>query len=954
MLRWLSRQCIQLVCDRATLLARDEAIMRSTLQSSHSVDSREFGCHPIAVKRGLSRGMTHWVAYSGFIIVHATKEALGVATIVAFLSALPAGSSFAQEQQEVPAVAVEFENTDASSTPSGLNARAGVDTQAGIEFHFQGTPWRDVISWLAEESGSALHVGELPTGSFTYEDQNEFTPQQAIDRVNLFLLPQGYAIVRSGSLMSVVNLSDPRSTQQLDALAPLVPQGKLDDQPDHDVVKCIFSLGELKPEDAIQELSAMNLMTTPSVFEKTKRLMVVDSVAKLKNVREILAAFQPGTMDNGTVVKSFSLQHVEAEDILVVARPHLGLATDEMIGIDVSLSADLQGKNIFVTGVEDKVAVIERLVESIDKPQADMSLSNTENVLKAHQVETGNLETVYNVLQTLLAGQQVRISTDSASSSIVALATPEIQTQIEATIRQLKGSEAEFEVISLRWADPYYVVGLLEQMLDLPDPMIASSSKSRVAKDDTDDAPRIDADPDRRRLFVRGKRYQIDQIKKIVEGLDVSTTTEAGTSMRVLPLHGNQAESVLSTAAKFWTSPNPIIYYDSASESISDVKETIVSEGAVNSQEGTVKGTSQSAMNAGMTISRSSDAQITLTAASPLRLEPNARLLSGKPSSRAEAIKCQLTTRGLLMQCEDVAALDEFEEHLQTIAGPLDSTPAPPTVFYLTYAKSDDAIRMLAELLDGGEAVSDGQSDSLINGFMSSSSDSFLSSIVTSRDGTMTLINGSITIVADPRLNRLIAQGTTTEISRIEGYLRIVDRDNSLTEVRTEGVPHVIELEHANASEVADAIREAFANQVGGKSSSGAAKGSGNDANDKRAEAAAAAESAKGKNAKGKPAKPAAASAKDLEPKMLIAVHEPSNSLIVTAAEGLYVKVEQLAKALDGQSEQTIEVFTPVNGPAMESMLRQVILGFEGTTERPTASRSRPTSSRTTASSRGK
>jgi hypothetical protein len=47
-------------------------------------------------------------------------------------------------------------------------------------------------------------------------------------------------------------------------------------------------------------------------------------------------------MEDGTVMKNFALQHVDAEDILVVARPHLGLATGEMIGIDVSLSADLQ------------------------------------------------------------------------------------------------------------------------------------------------------------------------------------------------------------------------------------------------------------------------------------------------------------------------------------------------------------------------------------------------------------------------------------------------------------------------------------------------------------------------------------------------------------------------------------------------------------------------------------
>ena len=72
---------------------------------------------------------------------------------------------------------------------------------------------------MPTESDLALHVGEVPTGSFTYSDPSSFTHEEAIDRINLFLLPQGFTLVRSGNLLSVINLGDPRSMQQLDALA---------------------------------------------------------------------------------------------------------------------------------------------------------------------------------------------------------------------------------------------------------------------------------------------------------------------------------------------------------------------------------------------------------------------------------------------------------------------------------------------------------------------------------------------------------------------------------------------------------------------------------------------------------------------------------------------------------------------------------------------------------------
>ena len=337
-----------------------------------------------------------------------------------------------------------------------------------LQFSFEGVRWREVIKWLADESGLALHTGDLPTGSFTYSDPNSFTHQEAIDRINLFLLPQGFTLVRSGKLLSVINLGDPRSMQQLNALARLVSVKQLEQLENHDVVKCIFPLGELDAQDAVEELSALKLMTTPAVFPKTNQLLITDTAGKLKNVKAILDAFQqPSTLDNGTVVKSFALQHVSAEDIFVVVRPHLGLATGEMIGIDVSLSADLQGKNIFVTGIEDKVKLIEGLIAAIDKPKKTSPSGKSE--LRSHIVEGGNVDLVYNVLQTLLAGKSVRLSMDKTVGSIVALATPDVQTEIAETVAQLQASEAasevEFAVIPLKTID---FAGGVNMTLGLP------------------------------------------------------------------------------------------------------------------------------------------------------------------------------------------------------------------------------------------------------------------------------------------------------------------------------------------------------------------------------------------------------------------------------------------------------------------------------------------------------
>jgi len=162
----------------------------------------------------------------------------------------------------------------------------------------------------------------------------------------------------------------------------------------------------------------------------------------------------------------------------------------------------------------------------------------------------------------------------------------------------------------------------------------------------------------------------------------------------------------------------------------------------------------------------------------------------------------------------------------------------------------------------------------------------------------MTLIADTITVVADPRLNRLIAQGTTRDIERIESYLTIIDKDRSMTEVRTYGTSRVIELQHSKATEVAAVLREAYGDRV-----SGGSKGSTGKALDSRQIAAIAAQVAKSRTG-GK----SSGGAEQKEPGMTIAVHEPSNSLIVTAPEQLLAEVELLVAELDERNRKAVRI----------------------------------------------
>lgn len=825
------------------------------------------------------------------------------------------------------------ENQDAKKTAAASEKPQDEDK---LYFSFAGSRWSDVLKWLADSSGLALHVSDLPPGSFTYSDDQGFTIQQAIDRINLFLLPEGYTLVKSNRLLSVINLTDPISLKQLDTLARLVTVKELESLEDHDMVKCLFPLGELSAEEAVEELTALGLLTTPDVFSRTNQLLITDTAGKLKIAHKIISAFAPDTLDNGTIIKSFELNHVSAEDVLSVARPHLGLATGEMIGIDVSISADVLGKNIFVTGIEDKVKLIEGLIKEIDV--AEKKSKNANDILQAHRVTGGNVEMVYNVLQTMLSGEEIRLSMDKTAQSIVALAPEETQKLIADTVLQLQASEAEFAVITLQHVDPYFVISLLEEMLDLDDTSLDSEigggfdSRRRgwggwggfdrgQQNAVSVDPPKIDADPGSRKLFVLGNRYQIEQIKAIVADLDVATssTTSSESTIRIIPLRGPKAVEAIKTAARFWQGKNSIIFYPGSQAKKPQVLERVIAD---EQEPQSQKSQSQK--------------QQTQDDQSLDELGPGI-LLTPKVNSEDPEIKIQVTPRGILIQCEYVKALSSFEEIIRTVIGPTDSTVSAPVIYYLKYAKPDEAIRMLAELLDGGDAAKEAESGTLVNGIVSNAADTFWGSLIMSRDGTLTMTYGTVTVVADTRLNRLIAQGTAEEMEQIETYLKIIDKDKSITAIEIYGSSHVIELEHVDANEVAATIRDAYFGRVMGNASTTQSRqpanrsgGQAPQPRDPRQQNNQSRDNnERGQNREGNQRapqpKPANGGTRNNEPKMTIAVHESSNSLIVTAPDALFKEVEKLAKLIDSRGVQAVEVIQ-IRRP-LANDLQQILMG---------------------------
>ena len=166
------------------------------------------------------------------------------------------------------------------------------------------------------------------------------------------------------------------------------------------------------------------------------------------------------------------------------------------------------------------------------------------------------------------------------------------------------------------------------------------------------------------------------------------------------------------------------------------------------------------------------------------------------------------------------------------------------------------------------------------------------------------------TVIPDERLNRFFVYGTQEDLAVIEQHLQVIDRENSIAQMNVHGTPRMIRLYHAKAEAVAEVIRDAYSGRIAATA---------------KERSAVAAEAARNRNqqrpadqeqrpaeAGDQRAPPAPASSGD-EAKMTLAVDAQSNSLVVTAPSQLADEVENLAKALDDEGRQTVQVLS-LNG----------------------------------------
>lgn len=877
------------------------------------------------------------------------------------------------ESQPTGEVVADLSSSESDTSPE-QNSEKTDDGESLLSFNFRFAPWELVLRRIAEEAGLSLQIDVVPPGTLNYYDRKKYTPTQAIDVLNGYLLQKGYLLVHRDNFLVVVNIDNGIPPN----LVPQVSIEELQNRGRNELVSIVVQLENAEAATVADEVKAM-LGPQGKVVPMTNlnQLVITDTGGNLRRVHEMLTGGAEGR-PKSQKFRAFPLKYIAASDAEKIVRDLFGLSArgatnvsasnsndsrssfgdrfgfrfgrdrdrgrdrgrdsrrdddrgrsrsttaPEATSTKVHLAVDERTNSLLVTASLVDLSVIEAAIRTIDVgdgPGGGAITSATPNrpQLEVYHVKSADPREVTKTLDSLLPG--VVVNEDGRARRIHIFATPDEHRQIRAIINQLDGIGGE---------------GVTVISLNRLDPIAATNTLRSLFRDQDGNTPTIEADVVGRRLLIRGSVEQLSQIKTLLSQLGedgnpvVGRTTAQRGPIRTFSLGGRDGEELVKLLRQVWSASgsNPIRVVDptAVTPAMRPGSEERSSRKPVAPSKPTADRRGVEFQSA--VLSRETDSNESSEAESDLVDEELEQSESSEAVEDEELLdelddvldenekENRASTEGgapivispnggnLIIASDDQEALDRVEKLLSALV-----RTAPRkrqwSVFYLRSSDALETASTLGELYPAGSVAS----PTSVGGTSLTGSLSSLGNNLMDLTGSTSLGNdgGTLRIIPETRLNALFVSGPANQIAEIENVLRILD-GGDLPESLRDRVPRRIELQYADANDVAAIVRDVYKEEMeppdrgrrGGRSSFGMMFTGGQQS---------------GSSAAGEGVK------------LTLGVDPRTNALIVSANNDLFNQVSSMVKAIDESAKQANRTVRVVSIDRQSAPLIQQSLG---------------------------
>ena len=410
-----------------------------------------------------------------------------------------------------------------------------------IQFDYKHCPWDRVIEDFTEDTGLTLQpYSDYPDGAFTLFEETEYTVMEGLDKLNFNLGLKGYTLIRNGEQLFLVQLREISPS-----MIETVPSEGLGERGLYETMRVQFDLDGL---DAAQiQDSVRALITNRDDQNEMAHVPTTNSLrVRGKGWQLRLIAGMIDKAKNGkNVFASYEAKFLPPQQLLSLAGPLFGLEKDSReVTFDDSvlmrLTYDPLGSTISVVSSQKHINHVFNLFSKFDvDPDLGELGPIAPKVMRSHFVN-GDKDVAFQVMQTMLAGRDVRMEQDGKTGDIILLGTEKDHADAKGFLAVLNENRG-MKLIPLQHKSQATMITMLQKMFGQ-----TTDDEGNV----TGSGPTYIPVPDSDSLFVSGTPQDVATVTAVVERLDVPAKTLGGTealaaTSRYLPMSESESDRMI-------------------------------------------------------------------------------------------------------------------------------------------------------------------------------------------------------------------------------------------------------------------------------------------------------------------------------------------------------------------------------------------------------------------------
>jgi type II secretory pathway component GspD/PulD (secretin) len=323
--------------------------------------------------------------------------------------------------------------------PKGARTATGsAPASTGVMLNFQNASLNDVLTYLSEAAGFVI-VQEAPvTGTVNIVSRQSLSPEEAVDLLNTVLIDKGYAAIRNGRILKIINRRD---AQKRDIPVQQGSNPELIPRKDNVVIQ-ILPLRYGEAAKLVENLRPLLADTaTISANEGSNAIILTDTQSNIHRMAQIIHALDTSVSALSTITV-IPLKYADSKEVAQIitqlfqpvetgpagqggkgggggrrggfpgfgfpgmAQPAGGGSDARAAAARVVAVADEQSNSVIVSASEDTIPVIRSMIEQIDMSSTDITDTRIFRLLNADATElAGTINSLFgSTAGTLSAG----------------------------------------------------------------------------------------------------------------------------------------------------------------------------------------------------------------------------------------------------------------------------------------------------------------------------------------------------------------------------------------------------------------------------------------------------------------------------------------------------------------------------------------------------------------------